>query len=54
LNQQRFAEAESQVRWCLERTPGDQTMATMLRTALKGRLDSEHHVTAESEHAIAR
>jgi tetratricopeptide (TPR) repeat protein len=54
LNQQLFAEAESHLHWCSERTPGDPTVATMLRAALKGRLDGEHHVTAESEHAVAR
>jgi O-antigen ligase/tetratricopeptide (TPR) repeat protein len=48
LNQQLFAEAESHLRWCLQRTPSDQVVETRLREALKGRLDSECRAAAEN------
>jgi len=54
LRQQLFAEAESHLRWCLQRTPNDQAIETKLREALKGRLDSQPRATAESVHAIDR
>jgi O-antigen ligase/tetratricopeptide (TPR) repeat protein len=54
LSQRSFAEAESHLRWCLQRTPNDQAIETKLREALKGRLDSPSRATAESEHGINR
>jgi O-antigen ligase len=54
LRQQLFAEAESHLRWCLQRTPNDQAIETNLREALKGRLDSQPRATAESAHAMDR
>ncbi len=39
LQQEMFAQAESQVRWCLQRAPVNENTAHLLREAIKGRLD---------------
>jgi len=49
LNQELFAEAESHLRWCLQRTPRNQGVELKLREALKGRLDSPRRAAAEGE-----
>jgi O-antigen ligase len=54
LSQRLFAEAESHLRWCLQRRPDDQGLEAALREAVKGRLDSQPRATAESERAINR
>jgi O-antigen ligase/tetratricopeptide (TPR) repeat protein len=47
INQELFAEAESHLHWCLQRTPGDQSLAFRLKEALKGKLDSERCAAAQ-------
>jgi hypothetical protein len=49
LGRQLFAEAESQLRWCLQRTPRDQVVAAKLRDAVKGQLDSQRRTADESQ-----
>ena len=49
VEQRLFAEAESQWRWCLQRTPNNPVIETRLRETLKGRLDSQPRAAAENE-----
>ena len=50
LNERFFADAESHLRWCLQRTPGDQFIEAKLRESLKGRLDNQRRADAGREH----
>ena len=54
LQQRLFAEAESQWRWCLQRTPNNPFIETQLRETLKGRLDSQPRAAAENAHVLNR
>jgi hypothetical protein len=54
LGREMFAEAETHVRWCLQRKPGDQTLAQLLRQAMKGRLDGQRRAAVEIENAPIR
>ena len=54
LKQGMFAEAESHVRWCLQRTPNDQAVANLLREALKGRLDGQRRAATENGGPVTR
>ena len=54
LRQGMFAQAESHARWCLQRTPNDQSVANLLREALKGRLDGPRRAATEKEGPVTR
>jgi tetratricopeptide (TPR) repeat protein len=54
LNQQQYAEAETQLRWCQQRTPSNQSLEEALRAAIKGRLDSEHRAASEPKEELRR
>ena len=54
LQQKIFTEAESHLKWCRQRRPGDQSIEPRLREALKGRLDAQLRVSAENQDGIAR
>jgi tetratricopeptide (TPR) repeat protein len=41
IKQELFADAESHLRWCLQRSPGNAGVAAGLKQALRGRLDVE-------------
>ena len=41
MDQGLFAEAESHLHWCLQRSPGDKLLEIRLKEALKGKLDAE-------------
>jgi O-antigen ligase/tetratricopeptide (TPR) repeat protein len=49
LGRRLFAEAESHLRWCLQRAPSDRVVEARLREALKGRLDGERRAAAENQ-----
>jgi tetratricopeptide (TPR) repeat protein len=49
LEQQFYEEAETHLKWCQARSPNDKNLEAMLRTALKGRLDSQNRTAAEHE-----
>jgi hypothetical protein len=53
LRHSQFAEAESHLRWCLQRTPGDQDLENRIRDALKGR-DQQRRAANESKRAATR
>ncbi len=54
LNQSQFAEAESHLRWCLQRRPDDRAVENLVREALKGRLDEERRAGKEGERHVIR
>jgi tetratricopeptide (TPR) repeat protein len=54
LGQAQFAEAESQLRWCLQRTPNDGTLENNLREALKGRLDQQRRAANKDGQPLTR
>ncbi len=41
IQRQEFAEAETNLHWCLQRSPNDETVEAKLKEALKGRLDGQ-------------
>ena len=47
LEQKNFAEAESHLHWCLQRTSGNKSVEYKLKEALKGRLDAERSAAAQ-------
>jgi tetratricopeptide (TPR) repeat protein len=47
LDQGLFAEAEEHLHWCLQRTPGDQSLEINLKRAIKGRLDTQRCAAAQ-------
>jgi O-antigen ligase len=47
LKQGMFAEAESETRWCLQRTRDAPRLADLLRAAIKGRLDGQRRAAVE-------
>jgi tetratricopeptide (TPR) repeat protein len=49
LKGQVFDEAETHLRWCLQRTPSDPNVQQRLREALKGRLDGQRRADAERQ-----
>jgi thioredoxin-like negative regulator of GroEL len=46
MERQQFAEAESHLHWCLQRTPDRQILQAKLKEALRGRLDAERRAAA--------
>ena len=48
LDQGLFAEAEQQLHWCLQRSPGEASLANKLKQAIKGRLDAERCADAQN------
>jgi tetratricopeptide (TPR) repeat protein len=52
MQQQSYADAESNFRWCLQRTPDCQTVEAQFRAAMKGRLDSQPRTAAEADGPI--
>ncbi len=46
LKQESYAEAETHLRWCQQRTPGNRGVENKLREALKGRLDGRRRRAA--------
>jgi len=46
IERQQFAEAESHLHWCLQRTPDEQSVQAKLKEALRGRLDAERRAAA--------
>ncbi|MBU4398098.1 MAG: hypothetical protein KKE86_02050, partial [Planctomycetes bacterium] len=49
LKQESYAEAETHLRWCQQRTPGNRDVENKLREALKGRLDGRCRAALENE-----
>ena len=54
LGQSQFAEAESHLRWCLQRTPNDGTLENNFREAFKGRLDQQRRAAKEDAQPLTR
>jgi hypothetical protein len=54
LRQSQFAEAEENLRWCLQRTPGNREVENLVREALKGRLDDERRAAKTPEDRATR
>jgi O-antigen ligase len=48
LDQGLFAEAEEQLHWCLQRSPGDISLENKLKQAIKGRLDAQRCAGAQT------
>ena len=46
MEQQQFAEAESHLHWCMQRTPDKPPVQAKLKEALRGRLDAERNAAA--------
>ncbi|MCD4727642.1 MAG: hypothetical protein K8R46_08270, partial [Pirellulales bacterium] len=46
MKQESYAEAETHLRWCQQRTPGNRNVENKLREALKGRLDGRRRRAA--------
>ena len=53
LGQSQFAEAETHLRWCLQREPSNRAVETNLREALKG-LDQQRRAAKENEDTLTR
>ena len=49
MNQESYTEAETHLRWCQQRTPGNRDVKNKLREALKGRLDGRRRAALENE-----
>ncbi|MGW8257782.1 MAG: hypothetical protein ACWGMZ_09890, partial [Thermoguttaceae bacterium] len=47
LANREYREAESQLRWCLQRKPADMSLKNKLKEALKGRLGARHEAALE-------
>ena len=54
LGQSQFAEAESHLRWCMQRSPNDKTLENTLREAIKGRLDQQRRAAKENAQPLTR
>jgi O-antigen ligase/tetratricopeptide (TPR) repeat protein len=54
LSQSQFAEAETHLRWCLQRKPNDKGLEEIVREAFKGRLDDERRAAKENSQPITR
>jgi tetratricopeptide (TPR) repeat protein len=49
IQQKEFAEAETQLHWCLQRSPNDRNAESKLKEALQGRLDSQRRASKDAE-----
>ncbi len=47
LDQERFAEAETHLYWCLQRRPNDSNLEKRWKLAMKNKLDGPHHAGAK-------
>lgn len=54
LAQSQFEEAESHLRWCLQRTPNEPSLHDNLRETLKGRLDQQRQAAKDENAPMAR
>jgi O-antigen ligase/tetratricopeptide (TPR) repeat protein len=54
LRQSQFTEAESHLRWCLQRTPDNQALEDSVKEAFKGRLDDQRRAGNENTRSMSR